>query len=122
LPGLASVSIERTAHWLAVLTKRLRRLYALQSYRLIRAASFSAERAFFLPWSFVADISTQRPTRVSFGRRRANSERPRGVMENTGLKTQELRDRLDDLEQRVSALVEQIATLNVQPQRAVLLA
>lgn len=44
LAGIASGSIQRTADWLAFVTERLRRLCALQSYRLIGAAPFSAER------------------------------------------------------------------------------
>lgn len=44
LAGFASASIPRTADWLAFVTERLRRLCALQSYRLIGAAPFSAER------------------------------------------------------------------------------
>ena len=48
--GLAPGSIERTADSLAFVTERLRRLCALQSYRLIWDSPF---RKTNLTWSFV---------------------------------------------------------------------
>jgi len=44
LAGLASGTIQPTADWLAFVTERLRRLCALQRYRLTGAAPFPAER------------------------------------------------------------------------------
>ena len=52
LAGLASGTIQPTADWLAFVTERLRRLCALQSYRLIWDSPFLGRKT-NLTWSFV---------------------------------------------------------------------
>jgi hypothetical protein len=65
LAGLASGSFQRTADSPAFVTERLRRLCALQRYRLTGASPFSAERPIW-PWSFVArpDATLEEPSGV----------------------------------------------------------